>query len=40
MEDFPAAIAVKQFRVYYQPKFDVRPNKPVLVSAGIIRRSA
>lgn len=38
MEDFPAAIAEKQFRVYYQPKFDVRPNKPVLVSAEALVR--
>ena len=38
IEDFPAAIAGKQFQVYYQPKFDVRPDTPVLASAEALVR--
>ncbi len=38
IEDFPAAIAEKQFRVFYQPKFDVRPDTPVLASAEALVR--
>ena len=33
IEDFPAAIGEKQFVVYYQPKFDVTREPPVLASA-------
>jgi hypothetical protein len=29
IEDFPRAIREKQFQVYYQPKFDVRPETPI-----------
>ena len=38
IEDFPAAIREKQFQVFYQPKFDVRPNEPVLCSAEALVR--
>ena len=38
IEAFPDAIREKQFRVYYQPKFDVRPDTPVLTSAEALVR--
>ena len=38
IEDFPAAIAGSQFKVFYQPKFDVRPDIPVLSSAEALVR--
>ncbi|MBO7708951.1 MAG: EAL domain-containing protein [Lachnospiraceae bacterium] len=38
IEDFPAAIEENQFKVYYQPKFDVRPDTPVLASAEALVR--
>ena len=38
IEDFPAAIAEKQFKVYYQPKFDIRPDVPILTSAEALVR--
>ena len=38
IEAFPVAIREKQFQVYYQPKFDVRPNTPVLTSAEALVR--
>ena len=38
IEDFPAALREKQFDVYFQPKFDVRPEKPVLCSAEALVR--
>lgn len=38
IEDFPAAIREKQFFVVYQPKFDIRPNEPVLSSAEALVR--
>lgn len=38
IEDFSAAIRERQFQVYYQPKFDVRPNEPVLNSAEALVR--
>ena len=38
IEDFPAAIRKKQFQVYYQPKFDVRPETPMLASAEALVR--
>ena len=38
IEEFPTAIAEKQFKVYYQPKFDVRPEIPVLASAEALVR--
>ena len=38
LEDFPRAIAEGQFKVYYQPKYDVRPDLPVLSGAeGLVR---
>ena len=40
IEDFPAAIREHQFQVYYQPKFDVRPNEPILDSAEALVRWA
>ncbi len=38
IEDFPRAIREKQFQVYYQPKFDVRQETPVLSSAEALVR--
>lgn len=38
IEDFPTAIREKQFQVFYQPKFDVRPSGPVLCSAEALVR--
>ncbi len=38
LEDFPKAIEEKQFVVYYQPKFDIRPAVPVLNSAEALVR--
>lgn len=38
IEDFPTAIREKQFQVFYQPKFDVRPSDPVLCSAEALVR--
>lgn len=38
IEDFPTAIRENQFLVYYQPKFNVRPNVPVLCSAEALVR--
>ncbi|MCR4805437.1 MAG: EAL domain-containing protein, partial [Clostridia bacterium] len=38
IEDFPKAIAEGQFKVYFQPKFDVRPDTPVLASAEALVR--
>ena len=38
IEDFPAAIAGNQFQVFYQPKFDIRPDIPVLTSAEALVR--
>ena len=38
LEDFHTAIREKQFTVYYQPKFDVRPEEPVLNSAEALVR--
>ncbi len=38
IEDFHSAIEQRQFAVYYQPKFDVRPEIPVLASAEALVR--
>ena len=38
IEDFHKAIEERQFKVYYQPKFDVRPEIPVLSSAEALVR--
>lgn len=38
IEAFPQAIEEKQFVVYYQPKFDVRPETPILTSAEALIR--
>ena len=38
IEDFPRAIAERQFEVFYQPKFDVRPDTPILSSAEALVR--
>ena len=38
IEDFPSAIRDRQFTVYYQPKFDVTSDKPVLNSAEALVR--
>ena len=36
--EFPKALAQKQFQVYFQPKFDIRGDKPVLSSAEALVR--
>ena len=38
IEDFSVAIKERQFKVYYQPKFDIQPEIPVLVSAEALVR--
>ena len=38
IEEFPTAIREKQFCVFYQPKFDVRPETPLLSSAEALVR--
>ncbi len=38
LDSFHTASKEKQFAVYYQPKFDVRPNEPVLSSAEALVR--
>ncbi|MBQ7153845.1 MAG: EAL domain-containing protein [Clostridia bacterium] len=38
IEEFPEAIRSKQFRVFFQPKFDIRPEKPLLTSAEALVR--
>ncbi len=38
LEGFRTAIREKQFKVYYQPKFDVRQKEPVLSSAEALVR--
>ena len=38
IEDFDAAIREHQFQVYYQPKFDIIPDIPVLASAEALVR--
>ncbi len=38
LEDFHTAIAEKQFEVYYQPKFGIQQDKPVLHSAEALVR--
>ena len=38
LEDFNQGLSENQFRVYYQPKYDIRPKIPVLVSAEALVR--
>jgi len=38
VEEFPAAIRDCQFKVFYQPKFDIRPEIPILASAEALVR--
>ena len=38
IEDFRKAIDEKQFKVYYQPKYNVKGEKPVLISAEALVR--
>ena len=38
LEDFRQALDERQFTVYYQPKFDIRPEIPVLTSAEALVR--
>lgn len=38
LEDFPRALEERQFVIYYQPKFDIRPESPVLASAEALVR--
>ena len=38
IEDFPAAIEEKQFLVYYQPKFSIQGESPVMSSAEALVR--
>ncbi|MCR5137887.1 MAG: EAL domain-containing protein [Oscillospiraceae bacterium] len=38
IEDFPQAIDEKQFKVFFQPKFDITGEKPILAGAeGLVR---
>ncbi|MER1993864.1 MAG: EAL domain-containing protein, partial [Eubacteriales bacterium] len=38
LDDFRDALAQKQFAVFYQPKFDIRPETPVLCGAEALVR--
>ena len=38
LEGFETAVREKQFEVVYQPKFDIRPQEPVLTSAEVLVR--
>ncbi|MBQ7534664.1 MAG: EAL domain-containing protein [Stomatobaculum sp.] len=38
LEEFHEAVRQKQFKVFYQPKFDIRPEIPVLTSAEALVR--
>ena len=38
LEDFRTALESNQFLVYFQPKFDIRPDQPVLSSAEALVR--
>ena len=38
LDDFPDAIEQHQFIVFFQPKFDIRPDKPVLCGAEALVR--
>ena len=38
LEAFPEALEQKQFTVYFQPKYDIRPDKPVLYGAEALVR--
>ena len=38
IEDFPTAIREQQFEVYFQPKFDMRGEEPILCSAEALTR--
>ncbi|MBQ7534562.1 MAG: EAL domain-containing protein [Stomatobaculum sp.] len=38
LEGFEKAIRDKQFKVFYQPKFDIRPEEPVLAGAEALVR--
>ena len=38
LEDFRPSLEQERFRVYFQPKFDIRPEKPVLASAEALVR--
>lgn len=38
LEDFRSSMADGRFTVYFQPKFDIRPDKPVLASAEALVR--
>ena len=38
LEDFHKAIEERQFVVYYQPKYDVRPQRPILIGAEALVR--
>ncbi len=38
LEDFKPSLENNRFRVYFQPKYDIRPDKPVLASAEALVR--
>ena len=38
LEDFKPSLESKRFIVYFQPKYDIRPDKPVLASAEALVR--
>jgi len=38
LEDFKPSLENHRFKVYYQPKFDIRPDQPILASAEALVR--
>lgn len=38
LEDFRPSLEDNRFKVYFQPKFDIRPDKPILASAEALVR--
>ncbi len=38
LEDFKPSLASNRFKVYFQPKYDIRPDEPVLASAEALVR--
>ena len=38
LEDFKPSLESNRFKVYFQPKYDIRPDKPVLASAEALVR--
>ena len=38
LEDFRTSVKIGRFKVYFQPKYDIRPGSPVLASAEALVR--